>query len=917
MLSAPSGTITFLFTDIEGSTRRWERDRVAMADALERHDAALREAIEAHGGYVFKTVGDAFCAAFASAGDAVKAALAISRGLQERDFRAVDGIVVRIAIHTGSADTRDGDYFGPTVNRVARLLSIAHGGQVLLSGTAAALVPEDSPDDVALVDLGEHYLKDLGRPERVHQLRAPGLRTDFPPLRSVGIIPNNIPAYGSTFVGREREVADVTARLATARGITLCGIGGIGKTRCALESAKASVSRFRQGVWYVEFAPLGSGESVVGAIDAAIGHEPSSAPANLEALCARLKNSTVLLVLDNCEHLVAAVAPVVDTLLRTCRDISIIATSREPLGYRGESIYRLPPLAFPSEGEDIQPESARSYDAVALFVERAGEVDAGFGVTSETLPIILSVCRRLDGIALAIELAAMRLRAISLTQLEAGLRARFRLLTGGSRTALPRHKTMRALIDWSYELLDADESRLFRGLSVFADGFTLDGCEAVDAGADADGPDVLDLVTSLVDKSLVSLVSEGSSSPSRYRLIETLREYAFEKLVQCGETEARHEGLARWALDIVGRAHTRWVTDATDTWEAAFRPEIENVRAAIEWALARPGDPALGIALVTRARRMFGALAPADGLRLTSLARGLSTTDEEAAAEIELALAQLNIALRRPAAALQHANLAYESLEARGRDEFAHEAQIVAGYANALLGRPNEAKLQLESAQRYFERMHLSQFCGIVASDLGVTHMLAGDLDAARVSFDRALSAFRLTNNERGIRAVVTNLAELDFQAGDVEAAIERIAADLSRSSHADALMLSNLAAYLVAADRFDLALEYARESLITAEASRREVDTWLSIQHVAAALADMAPDPTGADRGIETAAKLTGYVDARLAADNATREFTERQEYERLLAALRQRLGLHLGDFLQIGARLDDRSAIDLAMHT
>jgi predicted ATPase/class 3 adenylate cyclase/tetratricopeptide (TPR) repeat protein len=919
MMVAPSGTVTFLFTDIEGSTRRWERDRAAMADALERHDRMLRGIIEAHNGYVFKTVGDAFCCAFGSAGDAAEAALAVQRELAGQDFRAVDGLTVRIAIHSGSASERGGDYFGPTVNRVARLLAIAHGGQILLSGTATELIRERQPEGSTLLDLGDHVLKDLGRPERVHQLSAPGLRAAFPALRSIGVIPNNLPEFGSTFVGRASEVEAISHELASARGLTLCGTGGIGKTRCAVQVGRERSAQFPQGVWLVELSSITSGENVAATIATAIGTSASSdGRAALDDLCSQLKTQNALLVLDNCEHLVEHVAPVVETLLRRCPNLHSLATSREPLGYRGERVYRLPALAIPPDASNATVDAARDYDAVNLFVTRAAEADPRFRLTPDNVSEVVAICRRLDGIALGIELAAKRLRVMSLEQLADGLRERFRLLAGGSRTALPHQRTMRALIDWSYDLLDERERRVFSGLSVFAGSFTLEACAAVCRQEGESDYDILDTLGSLVDKSLVAApASESAQGPARLRLIETLREYAGERLAERDDAGTRLALFEKWALGLADAAHAQWVSSATDDWEARYTPEIENVRAAVEVALERDASPVEGARIAARARRMFGALSPAEGMRLVELARRGGDVPPEVSAELLLAHAQMNIAVRRPAAALASARVAAEAFERAGTDEFAHEAQIVSGYAYALLGRATNAKSELRAAQAYFSKEGALQFCGVIASDLGVTHVSCEEFDEAHASYDEALRCFRRTNNKRGIRAVVTNLAELDFRAGDVEAAIERIFAELSQGGGADALMLGNLAAYLTAADRFEQALEYARESLIEADASNRNGDILFALQHVAAALA-LREDAERTQDASAVAARIVGFVDAQLGEIASAREFTERQEYDRLVAALERRFDSRtLESLIAEGASWDDRSAITAALHT
>ncbi len=898
---------------------RWERAREAMRDALRRHDVLMRAAISEHGGYVFKTVGDAFCASFWHPEDAVGAMLDAQRALAADDFSAVDGIRVRAAIHTGTADEREGDYFGPTVNRVARLLSIAHGGQVLLSGTAAGLFAEVCPVGVSLIDLGEHYLKDMGRLEHVHQIQAPGLALLFPTLRSAGIIPNNIPEFASTFVGREREVEEIGSRLDSTRGITLCGTGGVGKTRCALQVGKDRIARFLQGVWFVELASITVDGDITGTIAATIGVAESNGANALDALCIRLKNHTALIVLDNCEHLVREVAPVVETLLKRCPDLRILSTSREPIGYRGEVIYRVPSLATPQDSAGVTPETALAYDALALFVVRAKEVDREFRLTGGNLATVVSICQRLDGIALAIELAAMRLRVISLDRLASGLRERFRLLTGGSRTALPRQQTMRAVIDWSYELLDDSERRLFRGLSVFAGGFTIESCAAVCAEEAAANRNILDPLASLVDKSLVAAPSAIlARGDCRLSQIETLRDYAAEKLAESGEAAVRFASLARWALELVEKAHAEWVTAATAEWESLFKPEIENIRTAVKWALGPNGDIILGARIVARSRRMLGVLAPVEGLQLIELVQGFDDLPVDVNAELTLGLAQMNIALRRGAAALAYARAASEAFASLGNEEFAGEAQIVSGHAQTLLGHASDAKIELETAQTYFESANLAQFCGVIASDLGAAHVLAEEFVEARASFNKALAVFRRTENERGIRAVVTNLAEMDFYNGEVGSAIDRISAELAGNAGGDALMLSNLSAYLIAAGRLEQALEYGRESLIAAEASHQEAAILLSLQHIATAIALRPREDSRNDDLLSMPARLIGFVDARLASTGSAREYTERQEYERAVLALRQTLGPStLECLLAEGASWDYRMAIAAAIRT
>ncbi len=528
-------TLTFMFSDIEGSTQRWERDDAAMADAVRRHDELVRVAIESCGGRVFKTVGDAFCATFDEPAAAVAACLNAQRRLEVEDFSAVDGLHVRMALHTGGAVERGGDYFGPTVNRVARLLAIGHGGQVLLSGVTSDLVLDALPELATLADMGSHRLKDLSRPEQVYQLLAPDLRRDFPALRSLGLFPNNLPLESTPFVGRDGEVAEVAALLAAHRIVTLVGSGGVGKTRVSLHVAAQVLEQHRDGVWVVELAPVSEGGFIPEAVAAALSFRLSSNVDPLTSVIASLRPLRALLVLDNCEHLVADAAAVVAAIVRSCPDIRVLATSRQGLGISGEAIYRMPSLPFPSEEErpTITAATARSYAAVELFVTRAESADARFALTDENAPIVAEICRRLDGIALAIELAAARVKILSPAQLQRRLGERFRVLTGGSRDALPRQQTLHAMISWSYDLLAENERALLNRLAIFSGGWTIEAAEAVASADGIDALEVCDLLSSLVDKSLVS--TELGERDTRYRLLESTRSYTLEKLRASGE----------------------------------------------------------------------------------------------------------------------------------------------------------------------------------------------------------------------------------------------------------------------------------------------------------------------------------------------------------------------------------------------
>ena len=538
-------TVTFLLTDVEGSTALWEADPAAMRQALARHDALLADGIAEHGGVVVKSrgEGDSVFAVFDMASDAVTAAVELQASLQAAAWPTAAPLRVRMALHTGEAQWRDGDYFGPAVNRCARLRAAAHGGQILLSQATADLLRDSQTDGVGLRALGEHRFRDLARPEAVFQVVHPLLPGEFPPLGSLDAHPNNLPRELTSFVGREREVDEVRRLLVTTRLLTLTGSGGVGKTRLSQRVAADLGPSFPDGIWLVELAGLGDPSLLAQVVASVLGVREQPGRALLDTLIDVLRPRTCLLLLDNCEHLVEACAALADSLLRACPGLILLATSREPLGIAGETVWRVPPLTMPDASGDAATSDDTSalaqYEAVRLFEERARAALPAFTLTGQNGPAVAQICRRLDGIPLAIELAAARVRGVAPEQLADRLDDRFRLLTGGSRTALARHQTLRALVDWSYELLSEPERVLFCRLSVFAGGWTLDAAEEVCSGGGIEPADILGLLLQLVDRSLVLAeeqpIQAGGLSPVRYRLLETLRQYGAEKLRDTGD----------------------------------------------------------------------------------------------------------------------------------------------------------------------------------------------------------------------------------------------------------------------------------------------------------------------------------------------------------------------------------------------
>lgn len=573
------GTVTFLFTDIEGSTRLWEAQPDVMREALARHDALLREAIRAGGGHVFKTIGDAFCAAFATAGEGLAAAQAAQISLISEPWAKETPIRVRMALHTGAAESRDSDYFGPPLNRVARLLSAAHGGQSLLSQATYELVRDSISAPTGLKDLGSHQLKDLARPEQIYQLVHPALLAEFPPLRSLSNHPNNLPLQLTSFIGREALMEQVQSLLQSSRLVTLVGAGGSGKTRLSIQVAADLLESFPAGVWLAELASVSDSEALVQTIANALGvHEDPSH--NLSsALASHIGSKTMLLLLDNCEHLLAGASQLADSLLKTCPNLKIITTSREALAITGETVLRVPPLDFPDPTQPLSTSTLSQYGAVRLFIDRALKVDPWFEVTNENAPAVASVCSRLDGIPLAIELAAARVRTLSVEQIEERLESRFQLLTGGSRVALPRQQTLRALIGWSYELLKASEKRVLQRLSVFSGGWTLDASEVVCGEEEIKGWEVTEIVLSLAEKSLV--VVHERPGANRFSLLESVREFARDLLSESGLVTVYQDRHLSHFVSVAEVSMAGLRGPDQKKWLERLDPDQDNFRSAL------------------------------------------------------------------------------------------------------------------------------------------------------------------------------------------------------------------------------------------------------------------------------------------------------------------------------------------------
>ena len=725
-----AGVLTFLFTDIEGSSRLWEEQPEQMRQALACHDAILRSAVERNRGVAVKATGDGLHAVFRDPRDAVATAVEVQRALADPGSTGGLALRVRCGMHAGVTAVRDGDFFGGPVNRAARIMNAAHGGQVLVSQAVADLTCDRLPDGVSLRDLGVVRLRDLSSSERVFQVAHTALRNDFPALRSLEVTPNNLPQQVTSFVGRERELAEIRKLLGTTRLVTLVGAGGIGKTRLSLQAAADVLDNYPDGIWFVEFAPLKDARLVPQAVASVLGVKEEAGRPVVEALVKFVKDRQLLLILDNCEHLVHACAELTKQLLQSSPQLRILASTREPLHVAGEATYPVPALASPDPSQAITLAALTQYESVRLFVDRTVSVQPAFEVTSQNASAVTEICRHLDGIPLAIELAAARVRALPVEQIAARLTDRFRLLTGGDRTALPRQQTLRALIDWSYDLLTEAERKLLRRLAVFAGSFSLEAVDAVACASDLNPMDALDSLTALVEKSLVIMDRETG----RYRLLETVRQYAQDRLAESGEADAVRSRHAAYYLEFAEKSRSELFGPHQGAWLARFDLERENMLLVHSWCDQAEDGAARGLRLLHAIKPLLAARGmPGLGLRIA----------------LE--------ALARPGAQARNA--------ARSR------ALFDAGQTYILMGRYAEARSLLEEGLAIARQIEDKRRVADILQPLGIAMLALGDRSAARVTLEEALDLARRHADQRNIAAALNALAQYHRVEGALDSA--------------------------------------------------------------------------------------------------------------------------------------------------
>ena len=803
-------TLTFLFTDVEGSTALWEKQAEAMRLALHRQEEFTGQAIARHGGLIFGNPGDAYCVVFASPLAALNAALDAQIALHSAAWPAEIGALrVRMALHAGTAEERNGNYFGRDVNRVARLLAIGHGGQILLSETAGELIRDSLPPSVTLQDMGMHRLRDMLYPERIFQARHPLLPVVSVPLASQPVGMHNLPLPMNAFIGQEIALTAIKSLLSGARLLTLVGSGGCGKTRLSHQTAADVLEEFPDGVWLVELAAIAE-PALVARTVAGVLHVRENTGENLvETLIGHLRAKHLLLILDNCEHLLEACAQLASALLPHCPHVKILASSREPLRIAGEQTYRIPSLSLPAPGQPVTPENVADFAAMRLFVERGLQSKADFRVTPEDIPFLTAICRRLDGIPLAIELAAARVRALSLAEINGRLDDCFRLLTGGNRTALPRQQTLRALIDWSDALLDAEERTLLRRLSVFSGGWTHEAAERVGAdvpnafalpewygGQEPDEQeavtpktehtsiehisidvcsdvclikreDVFDLLSGLADKSLILV--ETQKDKTRFQMLETVRQYGREKLRASGESarvRARH---CAYFLAFAEDAYPNLYGPEQGEWFGALEAEHDNMRAALTWC-QEAGAGEAGLRLVGALGRFWdtrGYLHEGQERLARALAGAQEPTPYRAKALLKAGwIAYL---LHQHAFAQTCYEEALSIYQARDDQEGAASAL----HLLAMLAR---AVGHLDTARQLFEQIldihsRTGGHDGSVWSNLGWIAHRQGNIPEARRLLTRALLIYRQDGHVQHIASTLRGLGRYALEDGQRTAA--------------------------------------------------------------------------------------------------------------------------------------------------
>lgn len=925
MSEFPTGTVTFLFTDIEGSTRLLQTVGSRYAELLSQQREILREIFLRMQGVEVDTQGDAFFYAFPRATDAVLAAVEAQEAITEQEWPGGAEVRIRMGLHTGeSLELGREGYVGIDVHRAARIAHAGHGGQILLSASTAAIIKHDLTDDFLLLDLGEHRLKDLRHPLHFFQIQSRGQPSKFPPLRSLDQPPSNLPHQLTKFIGRNSEIAEIEGLLTSNRLVTLTGAGGCGKTRLALMVAENLTGDFKDGVWLVKLDGLADASLVPQAVASVFGVRESPGWSLIDILSENIKPRNVLMVLDNCEQVVVACAQLTETLLQKCPRLKFLCTSREALGIAGEIVWAVPPLSLSEEGSDEnllpryedQGLSGQS-EAVQLFVDRAASMMPGFILTNENAAPIAEICRRLDGIPLAIELAAARVRALSLRQIAQRLDDRFHLLVGGSRTAEPRQQTLAATLDWSYALLSEPERKVFQRLSSFSGGCTLEAAEAICAGGGVQPGEVLGLLSQLVEKSLV-VVDRPTDEDTRYRLLETIRQYSGEKSAESGEADETRDRHLDYFVEWTEMAQPHLTGPDQFVWINRMEAEHDNIRAALEWSQAAAGGAEAGLRLAsalgpfwklrsyhTEGRRRLSAVLAREGAEQRTVLRARVLHHASS-----LAFFQSDYSTTRRLAE-ESLNIARENGDA-GRLEAANALEILAEVATETGDYSTPTKLYEEALAIYREVGDLVGI-GDTLKMLGWGAMRTGDYELAEGFLNEGLLFCRRSGDVRQISSALAGSGELALRRGQFQRAEEFLKESLALSRRSGekwgiAIVLGSLGWIALRRDDYGKMRSLLGESLeIRTETGDRGGIAWC-LEKLAEANYEQAH--------FQRSAMIYGAASALRASVGSAIDATDRPDYERTIAELQTAIGEQAFQAAwERGVAMTLKQAIDLAL--
>ena len=813
----PTGTVTFLFTDIEGSTKLSQDFPDTYHDLLERHNEILQNAVESVNGFVFKTVGDAFCCAFQKTEDAIRAAVQAQKKFNSEN-RDDTFIKVRMGIHKGNAEWVGNDYMGYiTLARTSRIMSAANGSQVLISDDAYESVKEFIEMEISFRDLGERRLKDLIQPMKLYQILSDGILSEFPPLQTLDARPNNLPVQLTSFIGREKEMADIKKILKDSRLVTLLGSGGSGKTSLAMHVGADVIDSFAGGVFISEFANVSDPSLIRQTLMNTLGINEAKGQSPDKTLTEYIKDREMLLIFDNCEHLIHDCASLAEMLLSSCPDLKIIATSREAFNSSGEKTYRVPSLSHPDPNIDYTPEKLNQYESVRLFIERALVLNQNFMVTNENAPALAQICFQLDGIPLAIELAAARIKVLSVEGINERLNDRFKLLTGGKRTALPRQQTLKAMIDWSYNLLSEKEKILFQRLTIFTGGWTMESAEEICSDEMIDEYEFLDLMENLSDKSLIKVVEKTDGF--RYTMLETIKKYGDELLSGSGKKSELMEKHFMYFKRFADKSDERLTGSNQKEWVKRFDSEIGNLRDSLNWSLKNKPESALMMSVnMTKFWEIRSYFSEAlEFLRKSS--EQADTSDSLLKANALHSQGLFNIYQGNYSDSKKLLEKCLKIFrELNNKDG---EAKTLLAIGTIALFESDYEKLNIlsEESLKLSEEIKNKSYSARIIQNLAVSLMQKGEFDSARDKFNESLSFYRELNDTVQIAKIIGNIGVLEFWLRNFDKA--RIAYEESLQvriemgdRHGTAIALTNLGAVAISIKEYEEAERLIGESL-------------------------------------------------------------------------------------------------------